>query len=43
MIKQKDFKADPNIFKPLYDILIEKFRCEEEMAIEREKLRKQKL
>ena len=43
MIKKRDFKVDPNIFKPIYDTLIEKVRCEEEMAIEREKLRKQKL
>ena len=43
MIKQKDFKADPNIFKPIYDILIEKFRFEEEMKILGEKLEKQKL
>ena len=43
MIKQKDFKADPNIFKPIYDTLIEKVRCGEKMASEKEKLRKQKL
>ena len=43
MIKKRDFKADPNIFKQIYDTLIEKVRCEKEMAIEREKLRKQKL
>ena len=40
MIKQKDFKAGPIIFKPLYDILIEKFRFEEGMKILREKLEK---
>jgi hypothetical protein len=43
MIKQKDFKADPNIFKPIYDTLIKKVRCGEKMASEKEKLRKQKL
>ena len=37
-IKEKDFKVDPHIFKPIYNTLIEKVRVKEE--IETEKLKK---
>ena len=42
-IKEKDFKVDPHIFKPIYNTLIEKVRLKEEMEMEMEKLKKQKL
>ena len=43
LMVEKDFKADPNIFKDQYDILIEKVKMEEIKKQEMENLEKQKL
>ena len=41
MIEQKDFKADPNIFKPIYEILIKR-AINVEIEVEKKKLEKLK-
>ena len=42
-IKERDFKVDPLIFRQIYNTLIEKVRLKEELEMEMEKLKKQKL
>ena len=42
-MEKKDFKADPNIFKDIYDVLIEKVKFEEKKKKDEEELAKQKL
>ena len=41
MIEQKDFKADPNIFKPIYEILIKR-AINVKIEVEKKKLEKLK-
>ena len=43
LMEEKDFKADPNIFKDQYDLLIEKVKLEEKKKKDEEELAKQKL
>ena len=43
LMEKKDFKADPNIFKDQYDLLIEKVKLEEKKKKDEEELAKQKL
>ena len=43
LMEEKDFQADPNIFKDQYNLLIEKVKLEEKKKKDEEELAKQKL